>query len=519
MTNLKTIAKSVCLAAAASLCSCSLDLGNYDYKELNNITISGVDDNINVLVYDRLTLNPVLEHDVATENYTFEWKAISNDENQEVTIIGEDLALDYKMALLPGEYSLYLTVTEKASGLFWRQSYTLTVSEVTSEGWMVLCSDNGRARLDMISSVTSKTYFDILKDNGMPELNGPRKIQWLKEKTSPDSPFYLLADDGATRLGRNSFSWKPEYDFSYEVAVVKKLKPYSIVTAGFGKMIVSDTEAYYCEVMGIDGLYGSAVNKDFKVAPYIGANTQAAAYASVYLLYDIDHGKFMAYCPLMEYPDLGGQNPLVTMEEMEKIAISLKGTDAVISEGFDEYPEGMECLYMENTGYDPGNGKMGRTYAVLDDGGKIYVYGIQMGDLMMFSDCTFVLGKSYKGELTGCQGIAEENCLYAFSSLKNYMYYASGDKVYRVDLNDDVLQAKLQITVPGEKITCLKFANCQTEAYSSRKYDLIVGSEKDGAGTLRIYEGLKSEGDFTNVTPEKFDGFKTIKDVTFRERN
>lgn len=44
------------------------------------------------------------------------------------------------------------------------KNYTLTVSDTTSEGWMVLCSDEeGRARLDMVSKVTGDTYFDLLK--------------------------------------------------------------------------------------------------------------------------------------------------------------------------------------------------------------------------------------------------------------------------------------------------------------------------------------------------------------------
>ena len=98
---------------------------------------------------------------------------------------------------------------------------------------MVLCSDGGRARLDVVSAVTGETMTDVLKGNGMPQMNGPRRIQWLSDKTDAASPYYLLTDDGATRLGKDAFEWKPEYDFAYEVAVQDKLVA-AIQQAGLG---------------------------------------------------------------------------------------------------------------------------------------------------------------------------------------------------------------------------------------------------------------------------------------------
>lgn len=505
--------------------SCARDLGNYDYHDIEGLEISGVKDSYGVLVKDRLLITPSLGANASAEgDYNYEWKVISSTTNEE-TVIGEGKNLDYEMLLVPDIYTLFYKVTEKESGLFWRSQCELIVSDIYTEGWMVLCSDQGSARLDMISDVTSKTYHDVLKGKGAPQYKGPRKIQWLKDKTSPDSPFYLLTDEGATRLGKNSFIWKPEYDFKYEVAISKKLIPHSIVSAGFGKMVVSEGKAYYAEVMGIDGLYGNPVNKEFEVSPYIGANSGGEPYAALYLLYDTDAKRFMAYCPLMESPDLGSYDPLVTMPEMEEIAISLNknGASAVVKTGFDEYPNGMDLLYMENTQYDPGNGKMGRTCAILkDESGNIWLYGIQMGDLLTFQDCPYVIGRSIKADLSSCEEIKSPEAIFAFSSLKNYMYYAVRDKVYRVDLSAEHPVSELQISLSGEEITCMKFNLYQTPAYQTKKkqYDLIVASQDTkGEGKLRIYEGYNSDGDFKNVTPEVYDGFAKIVDVSYRERN
>lgn len=502
-----------------SFFSCASDEGNYDYRDLNELSVSGLSD-AQVLTYDRLEFSPSLgDKSLAEDAYTYEWKAVDRNGVNESYIIGESKNLDYEVTLSPGLYSLFFTVTEKTTGLYWQEEVSLLVSSSMSEGWMVLCSDAGRARLDVISSVTGEIYRDMLASNGTPVYNGPRKIQWLSDKTDESSPYYLLTDDGATRLGKDDFGWKPEYDFQYEVAAPDRLAPYSIVSAGFGKVVVSGTKAYYCEIMGFDGLYGSAVNKSFPVSPYVGANVSASqVYAAVYLLYDTSRKRFVAFCPLLSSNDLGGLEPLMDMDEFTQVADGMAGDAGVVGIAFDEWPEGKELLYMENTRYDPGNAKMGLTYAVLSDVNGTYLYGIQLGDILRYADCTYVLGKGYYGDLSQCRNIAEEGNLFAFSSLKNYMYYSSGSVVYRVDLSAEPLQAQEMFRLQGEEITCLKFNLYRNPENLQKSYDLILGSEKNGEGILRVYEGNGSGGDFRNVEPQVYGGFARIKDVEFKER-
>ena len=501
------------------LAACSPDKGNYDYIQLKEPVFSALDDR-SVLMFSRLVISPELgEEDFDSQEYSFEWKALNDNGSQEAVIIGNERNLDYEVTLLPGSYTLFFTVTQLSTGLYWQKEMNLLVSSATSEGWMVLCSDDGRARLDVISAVTGETVPDVLRDNGMPVLYGPRKIIWLSDKTDAASPYYLLTDDGATRLGRDAFEWKPEFDFSYEVAVNDRLIPHTIVPAGFGKMTVSGTDAHYCEIMGIDGLYGSAVNKGFAVAPYVGANVLATqVYAAVYLLYDIDNKRMMAYCPLLATNDLGGLDPLADMDAMGQIAEGMAPGAGVLGTAFDRWPEGMDCVYMENTRYDPGNAKMGLTYVLLRDGNDCHLYGVQLGDMLRYADCTYVLGKGYYGNLSNCRNILHENALYAFSSLKNYMYYAVDGTVYKVDLSADVIREEVQFDLPGEKITCLKFNLYQGSGNMQKSFDLLVGSEKSGKGVLRVYEGHSSDGDFSKVTPQTYEGFATIVDVTYKER-
>ncbi len=502
-----------------ALASCSQDKGNYIYVELKEPQIMGLED-MNVQTFSRLQVTPDLGgEDFPAGEYAFEWKVLNQNASEEAVVIGQDFGLDYEVTLAPGAYTLFFTVTQVSTGLYWQKEASLIVSSSMSEGWMVLCSDGGRARLDFVSSLTSETMTDVLRGSDMPQMNGPRRIQWLSDKTDAASPYYLLTDDGATRLGRDAFEWKPEYDFAYEVAVQDKLTPHSIVSSGLGKVIVSGTDAHYCEIMGIDGLYGSAVNKGFAVAPYVGANALATQiYAAVHLLYDTDNKRFMAYCPLLAANDLGRLDPVADMETMGQIAEGMAPGAGVLGNAFDKWPVGMDLVYMENTRYDPGNAKMGLTYAVMKNGSECHLYGTQLGDMLRYADCTYVLGKGFYADLSQCRDILHENALYAFSSLKSYMYYAVGNTVYRVDLSQQPAQSEVQFVLSGEEITCLKFNLYQKSENMQKSFDLVVGSVRNGEGTLRVYEGRESDGDFSSVKPTVYKGFARIVDVEFKER-
>jgi hypothetical protein len=76
----------------------------------------------------------------------------------------------------------------------------------------------------------------------------------------------------------------------------------------------------------------------------------------------------------------------------------------------------------------------------------------------------------------------------------------------------------LQFSLEGEDITLLKFNLYQNADNLNRSYDLIVATDKDGRGTLRVYDGSVSDGDFSTVQPKIYSGFAPIVDVTYKER-
>lgn len=503
-----------------TLLSCAKDLGNYNYRDLVEPQIAGLEDKISALTHSQLQLSPVLTPDVFSEaQYSFEWKTIAMSIDQTETVIGTTPKLDYTVVLPAGGYYLIYTIRDKSNGVFWRKTSELRVSEATSEGWLVLCADGEqqRTRLDVVSKITGQTYTDVLKNNGMPELKGPRRIMWSKY-ADPSSPYYLLTDDGTTRLGRNGLAWKEEYMLRYEMGTGSANTADVITDVVGAKIMVGDSKAYNADCVTSIGLFGE-INSGLKVAPAVGANINTAMIlVPVSLLYDTQNKCFMGYAPTLRSDDVGGYAPLHEMNALVKLLGEIPNGGKVTGTAFGDFPTGLDFVYMENTKYDPNNTNMGVTYTLLSDGSRLSLYGIQLGELwnMVSFSVAYALGKAYYGDLSGCTAIAQAK-YFAFSSLKNYMYYAVGSTVYRVDLEAKPLVATQQFTLPGEQISCLKFNLYSQNDNRNRSYDLVVGSVSGDKGTLRVYEGFNSDGDFTSVTPEVHTGLGKIVDVSYRE--
>lgn len=508
--------------------ACAEDLGNYDYHDLLEPEITGLDENISVLTHSRLQLTPDLgENEFTDENYAFEWKAIAKNVTEEVTVLADTRALDYEVKLFPGSYNLYFRVTERRTGIFWQVMSHLLVSEATSEGWMVLCKegDNNRVRLDMISKVTDQTITDVLKDTGMPEMHNPYRISWLTGNlVDPESPFYLTTAEGATRLGRNGFQWKEEYKLDYEMGTHMEQAPAPQVINSFtnGKMFADNGNVYFSDCLVFTGLFGE-IGESMPAAPVMGVNlVNDMIMVPMAIIYNTEEKEFYGYAPGLRDAVLGNSKPLHKMNDMVQLLKSLSNGGEITGDAFEEFPKGRDYVWMENTTYDPNKTGTGITYAVLKQGAKYEVYGIQTGELLgglQFGGPAFAIGKAYYGDLSACQDI-DKATQFAFSSLNAYMYYAVGGTVYRVDLQQEgQLKAQRQFSLPmGEVVKVLKFNIFKDRELYLQDYNLVVGSTLgENNGKLRIYEGFKSGGDFSKVKAVVYTGLGNIVDVCYRE--
>ncbi len=524
--------------------SCSEDLGNYDYKDLPEVEIEGIQTSVTALAFQNLSISVDLKGLQADEGrYEYEWMAIKQfepegeDEPRE-EVIATTKDLNEFIVLAPGPYKLLYTVTDKQLDVFYQKQVDLSVITTTSEGWVVLSSENGDVRLDMISNVLGEQIHtkDILADSDIPFKKGPISIIHLSpegkwdeeygipisaEQVDPISPFYLLTEEGTTRLHKTSFKWEEEYLFKYEMGDLSNTKISHIAASASIRMVTTEAGVYVSDYSGGATLFGSPLNyyrkgdneKEYvNVAPYVGANiTNPAIYAPLIMFYDLDNKRF-TYHPGGMYLGLIGSTTPVGLMPM---------SDAEAGGSAFSFPQGQDFVYMENSGRIASMSMLSGapnniTYTILEEDGVRHLYGIALDDYYMALFGMSAYSKVSYANLVNCTDIMQAEH-FAFSPLNNQFFYAVGNKVYRVNFNEVEPSAELQFELDGE-ITCLKFHLFKNSENSNRSNDLIVASDKGGVdgGEIRVYD---AENVLEQITDPKthLTGFARVVDIIYKE--
>ena len=494
------------------MAACAPDKGNYDYVPLEDPCITGIEESYSVLTNEMFEIKPL--SDALTDDWTYLWKAVYLGNGRDSYVLSQEKNLSVKMSLDEGSYTLVFRATEPSTGVFWEKQSALQVSSTTSEGWMVLCDEDGRTRLDFVSSITSKTYTDVI--DGLEGRGKPFEL-FYSYYSDPDSPFYLITSGGATRLSKQGFALDESYDLKYEMGG-GEVSDVGVIADGIqGKLLVAGGNLYYSDcVVGV-GLFGP-VQSSAEFAPKVGVNLLTRnIVVPCYLLYDISGKRFMGYAPALGSDDLGHYDTLHEMNSLVQLLSTMEGGGRVTGNAFQSFPKGLDFVDMSSTMYDPSNTSMGIIYTVLADGAKRYVYGIQLGELwgaVTVGDCSYAIGKALYKDISGCTDIDKAEH-FAFSPLRSAMYYSIGGKVWMSDLSEEEPGSKLILNYgPSEKISVLKFQKYENTENLMRNYDLIVATQ---SGALRVYEGFNSGGDFTGAKPSTYEGLGNIVDVNYRE--
>lgn len=143
--------------------ACSDDKGNYIYKEINELMVV---ENLEkgklytkVSFVDSLSFDPVINStlkDFNEADYEYLWKAIPKGvdfnkiEHVDSLVLSTERRIDMLLTLKPGDYSCFFNIIDKETGICWSTPFQLRVKSMTSEGWMVLCEENGKSRMDII---------------------------------------------------------------------------------------------------------------------------------------------------------------------------------------------------------------------------------------------------------------------------------------------------------------------------------------------------------------------------------
>ena len=208
-----------------SLCACFEDKGNYDYRDMADITIENIPEVIEVLGNsDHIVVSPKvvssLDGEVKEGDANFEFTYKIEKKSGGTMVAGQKwvdlnpsktLNLDTLAAFAADTYIGWFGVTDKRSGVETSKTFDIKVSSPTYEGWMVLCNEGEqeRVRMDMISVISAERVipaYDVLAPLGFPELRHARGIGFYpNRRANPDDVIYVMSEEGTYRLDRETF--------------------------------------------------------------------------------------------------------------------------------------------------------------------------------------------------------------------------------------------------------------------------------------------------------------------------
>ena len=494
--------------ALVTLGSCKKDLGNYDYNEINSLKeILNLPKEVTAIYGKPLSIKPELKFNLDPNfdesKYNFEWSYIGPNGlgGSKMFVLANTRNLEQIVSIVAGTYTAYYTVTDKASGVAYKTEFKIKVTNEINEGWMLMCSVNDQARVDMLS-LNSNNGFDVINDllgstgselklTGKPVmiynyatglLIGPDKLSF---------GIYLGTDQFTTKVEPNTFKWTPTMNLSYEMFGSTPEGFYADVIqqrGGNSAYLIGKENAYYYE--RVQNIYYSAPisyiaaeQKEFKVAPFVGGddNTSATGHA---IFYDKTNRRFVKHT--------GSNSTCTTLPEPDAAQKKFS------------FSTGMDLLYMA---WVPYNG--GEVFNVLKDPNSTKRY------LARFNSASLV--QSYYDEITATNFANAE--FYAVSPALGYIMYNVGGKVYEYDMS--LKTTKQVVDLGSKKISLLQFYDFKSTTKYKDSNNLMVAfydpALPEGTnGSINTYVVPPVMGDL--ILAKSFSGFGRVKSLTYRER-
>lgn len=500
---MKNIIRIQCLIVVLLIVlSCSDDLGNYNYNAINEIEVTGFEDEYTTLFGDSFSLKPTInftQDDATDENrYTYSWfvmtsRGLPMDQREDLATT-KNLELE-SLTVPPGSYELVYEITDQETEITWQFKVPLNIRSAIYEGWLLLNKTASGSRLDMITYL-DKTFTPIIDvldySNSSLKLEGePVQIHTYSHDPQFYGIFVTTTGNGTTKIEPETFGWQETYRLAYDMV--------SNVPTDFGADFITRANTgaqssymykdgdvfYYLRVQ--QWKYGSPINyineEQVTISPFIAAVDYGES-----IFYDVTNKRFLRH-----------HWQSSNMNEMPNGTL------------FD-YTTGKDLLYMGRTTY---NG--GEAFAILEDTNNSDLYLARMAQAIFGS-----VSQSYYEKIPSDISVEMKQAEhFAISPDFGYLFYNVGSKVYQYDFS--LKTSKLMLDKGANEITLLKFDDGAKSAWgASDEYNytnmLQVASTDNtpGGGLFEIYEVPPVNGTIKIV--ESYSGFDRIVGSSYRFR-
>lgn len=503
------------LFAPYALTSCSEDEGNYDYHEIPEVTISGIEDSYTVLdgVGYVLEIDPQVTTTGNPDNLEYQWKIQLENApaiNKQY-IVGTERKLSWSVdeTPIPSPLVLVFRVTDRTSGVTTSKFINCTKTTRLGSGIMLLAeNESGDAQVQFISMAadTMVVYNVLGAESGFEQpLGKPKAILKIGRGTLlPGPTFWISTEQNAWRfdtsfkkmakseLSDNVFMTDASYELGDNIIVDAFPKnrrtgePTMEMNSGRNVYMLSNGILLLGSTSFVDPANIVPGENEISLArPYIFYNSRNAF--QYFLFYDYVHERFLAI-------NCGGMmgNPSIS---------KLSDTEG------DLFPWNNQSVnrtlqFGQTTSNKDGGNRYGNSYALMRDKStndyfiyKFYKYTTNNIKVDFYS-----VGK-VATDLTQAK-------FHAFSSKRTALYYTVGSKLYGLDFNKGNEKCYL-IRDFGEEITCMRMDD-QIAPADDYIY-LATYSPGKGGTFMKLEQGMNPDKLELNEVPgSKWTGFGKI---------
>lgn len=502
-----------------SLFSCSKDLGDYDYHEINELTIAGVSPTYNLLrSIDTLRINPVLTATMDESDpsrYQYEW--IIRNDDKFIDTIGTEKNLVYPVNLDPIVHTLYYRVLDKKTGVQWRATSRLTIGTPFSRGLLIIGEDEqGRAEAEMLSMLNDTIHLKhILSESGLPQLNNPISFLHTGVNIDKGAKLWIFSGSGSYFLDRITMKGTSTNNFSRSLFISDPINPETLPPVVFAPQIISAAGAIgdsYLRAMITRGgdvfashsfltpgdFYNNPINR---VAT---AQTERIP-AAPYLMYSI-----------------GKMNSVIWYDTINERFLNFSAFGTGISstvlqdaEGavfpWNQAASGRKLVYAENTRNTDGGSTSGNSFAIMKDAANVHhIYKFYANGASPAKRDAYIVRPSATD--------FDKADFYAFSSNRSVVFYSVGNRLYAYDYNPGFEKLYQYSETGGDPITMLKF-DTQIDHLTNSLYIATYNSTTKGTLTRFTLGTNPNNVELLPAKNSSWKGLVKVKNINWRAVN
>ncbi|MCO4294054.1 PKD-like family lipoprotein [Solitalea sp. MAHUQ-68] len=482
---------TIAWAAVALLAlSCSKDLGNYDFKPKEVISIEGVEKSYSISGTERLMIDPSLSSSEGNANFDCFWGIYDGDyqglDLPKMDTISKTKTLDYLVTQRPyDKWKLVFCAKNKQTGFAQYWQIPLRVTTPSAGGWYVLKDDGSQSDIDLFKTPTSIMPASKL-ENIYSSYNGKKMegkalfLAYSTEYQPSSKTLFVGTDKDLSALSIYTFKeFRNLGGLFFEKPSVKA--PGFLMNTGANYFLLNDGQLHGLSTILLGGgLFSTRklidnVNSPYKLSKYF---TVDEVYRAPYFFDDMSSSFFMAGdatdAALTAVTDAKDKNgkllTAMTAKNNNKKLLFMDGLYAYFQDKTDANLKILSNLTLNSSAFQ------------------------------MVNDTVKTMDKFFNATNIAILQAGDENMVY----------FANGNEVWSRNLSNK--QETRQFIVPaGEEITFIKHRKSEDEPYAYNY--VMVGTKVGGNYKVRMFE--KSSGDLKPTPKFILEGTGSVGDVYF----